>query len=408
MVDESSPHGGYTKRRTFLKAGAGVVAAGGVSGCVGTLSDDVVRFGIPQPFTGSFAVIGESVEKGFRLHVEEELGGEIDGREVELISRDTGGDTDTGISIVREFLQSDDVDFIVGPASSGVVLAVAPVIKRNGSAVWINTVGGTNRVISEHCTRYHFRVSYNNWLTSAPAAPFVRESLEAETAYVYYMDYAMGQEHREYFVEAFEEEGGSVVGEVGIPVGTDDFAPFFEDIEQADPDVLYMAAAGEDAVGFVTQAHSFGLDEDITFVANDNSFSGDVLAAQGEAAVGKYSIGGYTPARDIERNREFVSAFESRYDLDVNTYACYGYDAAQAAVEAVIGTGGTDVDGMIETLRGAELDSPRGYFRFHPESQDVINDMHVRRVVEGDDGPANEVVHVIERPSPPTWGCDLS
>lgn len=408
MVDESYPDRGNTNRRTFLKAGT-VAAATASSGCLGALtSGDVVRFGIPQPFTGSFAVIGESVEKAFKMHIDEELGGEIDGREVEYVSRDTGADTDTGISIVREFLQSDDVDFIVGPTSSGVVLAVAPVIERAGSALWINTVGGTSKVISDHCTRYHFRVSYNNWLTSAPLGPYAYDELDAETAYVYYIDYTMGQEHRTFFREAFEEAGGTVVGEVGVPQGTSDFAPFFEEIEGADPDALYMASAGQDAIGFVTQAHSFGLDEDITFLGNDNSFSGDVLGAQGEAALGKYSVGGYSPTLDTERNREFVSSFESRYDLDVNTYACYGYDAAQAAVEAVTENGGTDVDGMIETLRGAELDSPRGYFRFHPESQDVVNDMYVRRVVEGDDRPENEVVDTIERPEPPTWDCNLA
>lgn len=409
MADESSTSRRNTNRRTFLKAGTGLVAAGGLSGCLGTLTGEApIKFGIPQPFTGSFAVIGESVESGFKMHIEEELDGVIDGREVELISRDTGADTDTGISIVREFLQKDDVDFIIGPTSSGVVLAIAPVIERAGSALWINTVGGTNKIISEHCTKYHFRISYNNWLTSAPFGSYASDELDAETAYIYYMDYAMGQEHRTYFEKAFEEAGGEVVGQAGVPVGTDDFAPFFEDIEEADPDVLYMASAGQDAIGFVTQAHNFGLDEDITFIANDNSFSGDVLGAQGEAALGKYSIGGYSPSLETARNEEFVASFRELYDIDVNTYACYGYDAAQAAVKAVTESGGTDLDPMIRTLRGAEIDSPRGYLKIHPESQDVINDMYVRKVVEGDERPKNEVIDSIATPQPPTWGCDLS
>lgn len=395
-------------RRSVLAGGAGIALSAGLAGCLGD-DDDTIQVGFPVPFTGAFALLGESVENGAEMYFEEELGGEIDGMEIEMVSQDTEADPDRGVDIVRDMLQADEVDFLLGPVSSGVALAMAPEVDEADQALWINATSGTYLLLEEHCTPYHFRTAYNNYLTSAPMADYIIEELDRESAYIYYTDYAFGQQHRDFFTERFEELGGEVTGTVGAPLDTDDFSPFFEDIESEDPDVLFAIAAGGDAINFVSQASEFGLDEgrEVTgpgFLADNVTFE-----AQGEAALGVKTVLGYSRSLENDTNQNFIEEYDDTYDIPANQYAVYGYDAAQAVERAVREAGGTDLDDMMDVLRGAQFDtSPRGSFGFHPESQDITNDMYIRDTVMGDDGiPTSEVIETIDIDTP-TWGCDLS
>ena len=58
---------------------------------------------------------------------------------------------------------------------------------------------------------------------------------------------------------ALEKLGGDVVGVAGAPLDTKDFSPWFGDINQKNPDVLFLAFAGTDSLRLMTQLHSFGM-----------------------------------------------------------------------------------------------------------------------------------------------------
>src|SRR2546422_1091439 len=52
---------------------------------------------------------------------------------------------------------------------------------------------------------------------------------------------------------------GDVVGVAGAPLDTKDFSPWFGAINQATPEVLFLAFAGPDSLRLMTQLHSFGM-----------------------------------------------------------------------------------------------------------------------------------------------------
>ena len=86
-------------RRNFLKLAGGtattLATSSVLSGCApiegdGSGSDGPIKIGIMLPFAGNFAVYGNGIEAGIGLYLEDELGGEVAGRPVELIAEDTG------------------------------------------------------------------------------------------------------------------------------------------------------------------------------------------------------------------------------------------------------------------------------------------------------------------------------
>lgn len=390
-------------RRRYLQTAAALGTTTGLAGCLGG-GEDTLTVGYALPFTGVYSLLGESIVNGFQMYVDEQ-DGEIAGQEVESVRRDTEGDTDTGVSVVRELIVEEGADALVGPVSSAVAIAMMQVVENESSSLWLNANAGDYRVVEDGCIPYHFRTSFNDWQTSAPLAPWVFENI-SDNIVISYADYAFGDNSRRFFREAYEEAGGEVVGEVAVPLGTDDFSPYLGDIGGSGADAVYSFFAGSDAVNYITQFHEFGLDEEMIQTGSGFLLSEDTLPAQGNAALGKYSILHYVS--NYEQTQEFVQSYRETHDETPNVYACQGYDSAQALEHAVEEAGGTDLDEMTEALRGTEIDSPRGNFQFHPETNDPIQDMHIRQVVEGDNGPENEVIETLANVESPTWGCNLS
>ncbi|MDG5817657.1 ABC transporter substrate-binding protein [Natronococcus sp. A-GB7] len=407
--DVGSPHSHTTSRssisrRTLLASGAAVGATTALGGCLGS-EDNRLTVGFALPFTGTYALLGESIVAGFELFIEQQ-GGEINGREVEFVRRDTEAETSRGVDVTRELLLEARADAIVGPVSSAVAMAMIQPIQTESSAIWFNANAGDYRVTAEGCPEYHFRTSFNDWQTSAPLAEFVYEEV-ADNVCLAYADYAFGQNSKEFFKEAFEDLGGEVVEEVGAPLGTDDFSPYLGDIQGSGADAVYSFFAGDDAVNYVNAFSDFGLNEEMVQTGSGFMLANDTLPAQGESALGMYSLLHYTTTHDTERNREFVENYVEMYDETPNVYACQGYDSAQAFAGAVEETGGTDPDEMAESLVEMEFDSPRGEFEFDPETHEAIQNLYVREVVEADDGESveNEVVETLEDVEGPDWGC---
>ncbi|WP_233204209.1 ABC transporter substrate-binding protein [Halegenticoccus soli] len=384
---------------------AGSLALAGCTDSLGAGGSSAVKVGFVLPFSGTYSLLGESIENGFKLHVDD-LGGEIDGTEVEYVKKDTGADTSTGVSITKEFIQKEQVDFLVGPVSSAVAAAMLPEVEKQASALWLNANSGNFKLVAEGCSKYHFRTAFNSWQTSAPLARFVMDNV-ADNVCVSYADYAFGQQSKTFFSEEFEKAGGTVVDEVAAPLGTSDYSSFLQEIENSGADAVYSFFAGGDAVNYVKQFSEFGLNDKMTQTGSGFLLSADTLPAQGEAALGMYSLLHYTPTKQSERNQAFVEAYRGAHDTAPNVYACQGYDAALAAEKAVTEAGGTDVEQLVDALSGAKIDSPRGNFRFNPKTNDPIHDLDVRKVVSADGGVTNEIVETLESVEGPTWNCSL-
>ncbi|WP_247004193.1 ABC transporter substrate-binding protein [Halosolutus gelatinilyticus] len=392
-------------RRQYLAGSAAVGVGSAFAGCLG--GEDRLTVGYALPFTGTYAILGESIVNGFELYLEQN-DGEIDGEEVETIERDTEADTNRGVDVTRELLVEEQVDALVGPVSSAVAITMMQTIENEASAIWLNANAGDYRVTEEGCLNYHFRTSFNDWQTSAPLAGWVYNNV-ADTVCLAYADYAFGQNSKNFFREAFEDAGGEVVAEVGAPLGTDDYSTYLGDIENSGADAVFSFFAGSDAVNYITDFADYGLNEEMTQTGSGFLLSEDTLPAQGEAALGMYSLLHYAPTQETDRNTEFVENYRDAYDSSANVYACQGYDSAQAFAAAVEESGGSDPNEMADALGGTELDSPRGSFRFNPETHEPIQNLYVREVVasDGEQPVENQVVETIEGVESPSWGCSL-
>jgi len=400
---------GLTRRR-FLR-GVATTAAGAVLGGRARRARAApapLKIGLLLPYSNVYAVLGESITDGLSL-VFERAGWTVAGRRVELIKEDDEVNPQVGLRKAKKLIESDGVDFLVGPVSSGVLAAIRDTVHQ-ARQILIVANAGNDEISRDRCSRYILRASFSNWQPNAPMGSWVAAHV-AKEAYLVAPKYAAGFDMMRAFKETFVAAGGKVVGEDYTPFPVnEDFAPFLTKINQAAPKVVYAFFSGSQAVRFVRQYDEFGLRARSKLCGAGFLTESDVLPAQGQSALGIITGHLYSTLLDNPANKAFVRAFRAKYARTPDGFAVQGYDSAQVIAHGLTATGGDtrDKDRLLEALRGVEFDSPRGRFRFDPRTQNVIQPfIYVREVREVDGELANVVVDRIANVRDPGTGCTL-
>ncbi len=397
-------------RRRFLRTAATATATVAATGLVPAFVRRVgaatpVKVGVLLPFSKVMASLGDSTMSGVMFGYKQ-LGAEVEGRPIEIIREDDAADPSLGLSKVRKLVEKDNVDVVVATVSSGVAAAIRNYVV-DSKRLWLNPIATNDNLAEKDCTRYHFRFSASGWQISAPLGGWAKAKL-GDRAYVLAANYVYGQQTSAHFKDSFKAAGGTIVGEAFPPLGTTNFAPYFQPMRDAKPALAFVNLVGSDAVAFVKQYAEFGL-KNIKVVAPVNLVSEDVLFAQGEAATGIYSISYYTPSYDIPRNRWYAKAYrEFAPGKEPDHFNSVGFDVMQALYGALKATRGdvSKTDTLIQWIEQAKFDSPRGRLRFDPYNHNPILDQHMR-VVQAN--PLRSVVvDVIKDVTHPHRGCTLA
>jgi branched-chain amino acid transport system substrate-binding protein len=128
-------------RRALLRG----AAAAGIAMTLGCSPREPLRVGFLGGTSGRYADLGVGARRGAELAVEEvNAGGGVDGRRLELISRDDEQDGARAVQLLEE-LAGLGVVFVVGPTTSGVARAIAPAATRRGLPL-ISPTAGTHEL----------------------------------------------------------------------------------------------------------------------------------------------------------------------------------------------------------------------------------------------------------------------
>jgi branched-chain amino acid transport system substrate-binding protein len=108
------------------------------------------------------------------------------------------------------------------------------------------------------------------------------------------------------------------------------------------------------------------------------------LNAVGEIALGLNIGAKWNADFDNAESRDFVAAFQKRYNRTPSVYAGQGWDTAQALAAALRVVGGDDVNKLAAELRKADFKSIRGAFKFGQNQHPVQDWYHVQPVKNAD------------------------
>ncbi len=388
----------FITRRDFLKAagvvGAGVAASPLLSACGGiggSSTSGPIKIGVLLPYSDIYAVLGESITEAMKMYFDS-VNNEAGGRKIELITEDTEIKPDVAQQKARKLVEQDNVDFVAGVVSSGVLMGLRDYFDETKNLL-ICANAGANAISRGAKTPYIWRTSFSNWQSNWPLGTWAHENV-AQQVYISAPDYGAGHNMVDAFTNSFEAAGGEVLGTQFTPFpNMGDPAPFIAEIQSANPPMVYSFYSGGAAVTFVKAYGEFGLSGNIPLVAAGFTVSEDVLPAQGEAALGVYNGLHWALLLDNAENKKFTADYKERTGRDANVFALQGYDTGRVIVEMLNALeGDTNVDKMIEALPGVSFDSPRGAFSLDANSQNPFQHAYVRQVQEVDGALHNVVL----------------
>ena len=385
---------GITRRELLRATGAGAAAyaAGPLISACRPSSDRPIKVGVLLPYSGIYAVLGESITKGMEMYLDE-IDNEAGGRQVELVTEDTELTPDVAQQKARKLVEQDEVDLVAGIVSTGVLYGLRDYFDINKKLLICANAGG-NKISRELKTPYIWRTSFSNWQPNWPLGRWAYENV-ATKVFMSAPDYGAGHNMVDAFANSFQAAGGEILGMQFTPFpAMGDPAPFITEIRGADPPMVFCFYSGGSAVTFVQAYGEFGLSGNIPLVCAGFSVEEDVLPAQGEAALGTRSGLHWSLLLENPANAKFTTAYKEQTGKDANVFAVQGYDTGRVITEIIDAVQGdtSDVNGMIDSVSGISFDSPRGPFTFDHRSQNPTQHIYVREVQKVDGTPHNVVI----------------
>ncbi|SEK39292.1 amino acid/amide ABC transporter substrate-binding protein, HAAT family [Roseivivax marinus] len=340
--------------------------------------DDVLKIGLIYTLSGPAAALGEQARNGFMLAAEQI--GEIGGMETEIVVIDDEQRPDKAADDARELVQREEVDFVVGPIFSNILVAIHQPVVETGT-ILISTNAGTSNFAGADCHPNFFVTSYQNDQNHEVMGAYA-EQQGYQNVFLMAPNYQAGKDSLAGFKHSYT---GGVAGEVFTELGQLDFSSELAQVAAFQPDALFTFMPGGMGVNLVKQYDQAGLSS-VPFLS---AFTVDetTLPATQDAAVGLLGGANWAPDLENEANTAFVEAYIEEYDAVPATYAMQAYDAAQLIDSAVRKVGGdlTDRDALRAALKEADFDSPRGDFSFG-NNNFPIQDFYLTEAVKREDG----------------------
>ncbi|HEY7903600.1 MAG TPA: ABC transporter substrate-binding protein [Casimicrobiaceae bacterium] len=384
--------------RAILRTLAAIAAA---TVALGVHAQDKVKVGFMLPYTGTYAALGNAIENGFKLYVNEQ-GGKLGGREIEYFKVDDESEPSKAVDNINKLIKRDNVDVVVGTVHSGVVMAMAKVAKDTDTLLVIPNAGA-RAVTGSMCGPSIFRASFSNWQPGY-AMGKVAGDKGAKRVVTITWKYAAGDESVQGFKDGLATSGGQVVKELTLPFPNVEFQALLTEIAATKPDAVYAFFAGGGAVKFVKDYAAAGLSKSIPLYGPGFLTDG-TLEAQGDAAQGMLTTLHYADGLNTPRDNAFRAAYTAAYKSAPDVYAVQGYDSAQLLAAGLNAVGG-DVKqrAALEAAMGkATIDSPRGKFTLS-RSHEPVQDIYLRKV----EGNKNQYVSVaVKALADPSPGCTM-
>jgi branched-chain amino acid transport system substrate-binding protein len=391
-------------RRTLLSgaAGAATLAVASPFRVPAIAQGAPLKVGMMLPYTGTYAKLGQFIDDGFRLYVEQQ-GGKLGGREISFVQVDDESKPEAATDNMNRLVGREKVDVVVGTVHSGVAMAMVKVA-RDTNTMLIIPNAGANDATGPACAPNIFRTSFSNWQTTFPMGKVMADAGIKNVATITWR-YTAGAEMIGAFAENFTKNGGKIAEDLTVPFPEVEFQALITRIATLKPDAVFSFFAGGGAVKFVKDYAAAGLNKTIPLYGAGFLTDG-TIEAQGAAADGIKTTLHYADNLDNAANVAFLKAFKARTSKDGDIYAVQGYDGAALLDIGLKAVGGDFAarDKMIAAMGAAKIDSPRGPLSFN-KAHNPIQNIYLREVRNG----RNELVKIAQADvDDPARGCKIS
>jgi branched-chain amino acid transport system substrate-binding protein len=347
-----------------LAAVAGTAGAGTRS-TEGTQAAAPVKIGIVYSRTGLLSAYGAQYRQGLTLGMEYVTKGtnKINGRPVQIRYVDDAGDPAKAVAAARDLI-GQGYKIIGGSTSSGVAVQVAPLAAQN-KVLFISGPAASDAVTG--LNRYTFRAGRQS-TQDVLAAKGILGSGVGRKVVVFAQDSVFGQGNVA-AVRAILGGAGHTVSSILVPLSANDFTPFAQRANEANPDLLFVAWAGTTAPAMWRALEQQGTIRGTTVATGLAE-----RATWGSYVPGLNFLSHYVAEAPKNKVNDWLKAKMKRRNQVPDIFTPDGFVTAQMIARAVT-RGGDDVERMISALEGWQFAAPKGAQRIRQSDHAMLQPM---------------------------------
>lgn len=385
--------------RVLTSAVAGVVALGLAGAADAKVEGDTIILGSAMSLTGKYSSNGVNTQRGYDFAVERinSMGGvKVDGKSYKLkvVYYDDESTPARGAQLAERLIQQDGVQFMLGPYSSGLTKAIAPVTEKY--QIPMVEAEGASRSLFTQGYRYMFAILSTSELYLASTIALMAEEAEKMGKKPSDVKVAMAFENdpfsldvRAGVVDDAKKYNMNIVIDDKLPRDLADMTGTLTKVKALKPDLLLISGHEKGAVTAVRQMAELRVD--VPMVAVTHCESAKVTTSFGKAADGLLCPTQWSETLSY-KDPYFGSA--GQYDADFKKafpeYKAVPYQTAQASAAVLVfkdafeRAGSFDREKVRDALAATEMETFYGAVKFSEAGNNTAKPMVLRQIQDGE------------------------
>lgn len=316
---------------------------------------ETVKVGFVGPLTGGLSSLGMGGRNSADLAVQERNENPNSKYHYELVVLDDEGKPNVGVQVVTKLASDRKVAGVVAHYVSAVALSTVDIFHRFGmpAIIW----GAVHPDIT-YGNNYKeiFRIPGTMINQNEVAAKFMTGLGYKKFAIIHdTTDYGKG--HASYFSKYVKENGGEIVGQIGVTSNQQDFTAELTKIKSLDPQVLYFASLVPTGVRVRAQMVKLGM-TDIQFEGVSGIKSDAFIHGVGdEAAEGCMCFIEGAPLEKLPGGAAFLTSYEKHgYEQSPEAMGPFAYAAMVQLLDAIESEGPNHkkIIGYLQNIKSAD------------------------------------------------------
>ncbi len=360
---------------------------------------DKIILGAAVSLTGKYSTNGKHTQNGYNMAVERinSMGGvKVGGKtyKFEIIYYDDESNSGRAAQLAERLIKQDGVQYMLGPYSSGLTKAMAPVTEEN--KIPMVEANGASRSLFTKGYKYLFAVlsPANQYLEVAIDLAVEKNGGPVDIAMAFEQD-AFSQDVRLGIVDAAKRTGSKIIIDDKLPKELNDMAATLAKVKATNPDVLVVSGHSKGALTAIRQIAEMKVD--VPMLAMTHCDASKLAKQHGKNS--EYALCAAQWHKELTYSDEFFGN-GIKFDKDFN--ALYGYappyQAAESAAALLVfkdafeRANSTDKEKVRDALAKTDMETFYGNVKFGDGGQNTAKPMVLFQVRCEGDTCANKLV----------------
>jgi len=376
---------------TFVSAIALILTSSTIS--LAKVVGDKIILGAAVSLTGKYSTNGEHTRNGYNFAVERinSMGGvKVGGKtyKFDIIYYDDESNSGRAAQLAERLIKQDGVQYMLGPYSSGLTKAIAPVTEEN--KIPMVEANGASRSLFTKGYKYLFAVlsAANQYLEVAIDLAVEKNGGKPIKIAMAFEQDAFSQDVRIGVVDAAKRTGSKIIIDDKLPKELNDMAATLAKVKATKPDVLVVSGHSKGALTAIRQIAEMKVD--VKMLAMTHCDASKLAKQHGKNS--EYALCAAQWHKSLSYKDKFFGD-GMKYDKEFKAQFGYNppYQAAESSAALLVWKDAferantLDKDKVRDALSKTEMQTFYGNIKFSPAGQNIAKPMVLFQVrCEGD------------------------